>query len=81
MAVLTENTEGELNRRVIGPYTRCSARRQREAGLKAFFDLYAWFMRTTGLKHSERMSALMTPKQVKSDEELADAVEAWERGA
>ena len=50
-----------------------------DAGLKAYFEMYAWFMRTTGLRQPERMAALMTPKQAKSEEDLADAIEAWER--
>ena len=49
-----------------------------DAGLMAYFGMYSWFMKTTGLKQSESMAALMTPKQVK-EEDLADAVEAWER--
>ena len=47
-----------------------------DALLVAFFDMHTWFTRTTGLKHTERLAALMTPKPVKSDEDLADAVEA-----
>ena len=50
-----------------------------DAGLKEYFEMYAWFMKTTGLRQSERMVALMTPKPAKSDDDLADAIEAWER--
>ena len=35
-----------------------------DAGLTAYFGMYAWFMKTTGLTQPERVSALMTPKQV-----------------
>ncbi len=37
MAVLTEKTEGEMNRKVMGTYNRCSARGQKEAGLMHFW--------------------------------------------
>ena len=41
--------------------------------------MYAWFTKTKGLRQSERMSALMTPKPARSEEDLADATEAWAR--
>ena len=47
--------------------------------MKAFFDLYAWFMRTTGLKMSERMGVLARPPPAKAEEDIADSIEAWER--
>ena len=52
---------------------------RKDAGLVAFFEMYAWFMVTTGLHQSERMASLLTPKQVKNDEDIADAIETWER--
>ena len=39
-----------------------------------------WFTNTTGLNPSERTVALMTPKQARSGEDLADAIEAWGAG-
>ena len=36
-------------------------------------------MGTTGLRQSERIAALMAPDPAKSDEDLADAIDAWER--
>ena len=50
-----------------------------DAGLKAYFEMYVWFMETTGLRQPERMSALITPTPAKSGEDLADAIEAWAR--
>ena len=47
--------------------------------MKAFFDLFAWFMRTTGLNMSERMGVLMRPPQATTEEDIADSIEAWER--
>ena len=81
-AVLIDKTEWEINRRLIGAYEREKHEQKKElledgdAGLIAYYGMYTWFMKTTGLKQSERMVALMTPKQVK-EEELADAVDAW----
>ena len=84
-AVLIDKTEGEVNRRLIGTYERAKLDMRThgetygDAGLKAYFEMYAWFMTTTGLRQSERMAALITPTPARSDEDLADAIEAWER--
>ena len=73
-AVLIDKTEGETNRRLIGAYEREEQEQIKEliedgdAGLIAYFGMYAWFMKTTGLKESERMAALMTPTQVEEED-------------
>ena len=53
--------------------------RRKDAGVRSYFELSVWFMSTTGLKLSQRMKWLFTPPQAKSDEEVADLIEAWER--
>ena len=77
-AVLVDRTEGEVNRRLIGTHERAKGdvnlRDSGDAGLRAYFEMYAWFMKTTGLRQSERMAALMTPKPARSEGDLADAI-------
>ena len=47
--------------------------------MMAFLEMYAWFTKATGLKQSERMASWITLQQVKTDEAIANATEAWGR--
>ena len=53
-AVLIYRTDREVNGRLIGTYERAKGdvnlRGFGGAGLRAYFDMYAWFMKTTGLR-------------------------------
>ena len=77
--VLLDKTEGEAHRRVTGCYRRLKDAGKKGAGLKTYLYLCWWFMKTTGLHMSQRLSALMTPTAAKTDEDVADKIEAWER--
>ena len=69
-----------MNRRVMASYRMAQKNETKDGGYRAFFEMWAWFMKTTGLKLSERMTALMRPGSAKSEEDIADVVQAWERG-
>ena len=47
--------------------------------MRAYMRVYAWFTETTGLHLSERRMHLMRPVAAKSEEEIADTIESWER--
>ena len=74
-----------MNRTLIRTYEQAkqdlNSRRSQDgdSGLNAYVEMYAWFMKAAGLKQSEGMAGLMTPKQATSDEVLAFPIEAWER--
>ena len=70
-----------MDRRLVGTFQMAHGQGRNDAGLAAFLGMNAWFTKTTGLRQSERMASLITPNQVKSDEDIADAVEAWAREA
>jgi len=50
-----------------------------EKGLVAYKAIHAWFTQTTGLAISHRMQYIMSPPRAKKDEDIAQAVEKWER--
>ena len=81
-SVILDKTEGETHRRVTGCYRRLKEQangNKASAGLKTYLYICWWFMKTTGLNTSHRLSALMTPTAARTDEDVADKVEAWER--
>ena len=78
-AVLLDKTEGELHRKVVNQGDKSATGMQCDGGAKAYLQVYMWFMETTGLKLSERRSALMTPSRARNEDEIADAIESWER--
>ena len=78
-AVLLDRTEGEMRRRVINQGTRAAAGQRNYGGVKAYLAVYLWCMDTTGFQMSERGAYIMVPMQATGEEDVADAVEAWER--
>ena len=66
-AVLIDKTAGTLHVKTVAICDRARNERKRDGGLRAYFEIHTWFMRTTGLKLSERMRSLMKPQQAKSE--------------
>ena len=50
-------------------------------GLHAYRAVHMWFTQTTGLAVSQRMQYIMQPPICKQDQEMAQALEKWEREA
>ncbi len=50
-----------------------------DKGLKAYKAVHEWFTQTTGLAVTHRMQYIMSPPKTKRDEDIAQAVEKWER--
>ena len=48
-AVLLGRTDGELHRKVVNAGSRADAAGHKDGGAKAYMQVYAWFMESTGL--------------------------------
>ena len=79
VAVLIDKTVGALHTKTVAICDKARNDRNNDGGLRAYFEIHTWFMRTTGLKFSERMRSLTKPPQAKSEEAVVDLIEAWER--
>ena len=78
-AVLIEKTEGSLHNKVNTICEKANEDRKKDGGLRAYFEVNTLFMSTTGLKLSQRMKRLFEPRQARTEEEVADLIEEWER--
>ena len=77
-AVLLDNTEGELHKKVVRAMQLAVSNGESDGGARSYLQVWAYFMESTGLKMSSRRAAWMTPQPVKHESEVANAVEAWE---
>ena len=52
--------------------------KREQSGCMAWHEVNKWYMETSGLGATERMTALMNPKQAKRDEDVLTVLEKWE---
>ena len=52
--------------------------KREQSGCMAWHKVNKWYMETSGLGATERMTALMNPKQAKGDEDVLTVLEKWE---
>ena len=70
-AVLKDKTQGETQERVDGV--------KEGNGTEAYKRMYKWFTMTSDLGLAERRTSIMRPNAPKKEENVAGALERWER--
>ena len=68
--ILVEKTTGESINKVKSVKEGC--------GLLAYFKIYWWFVKTSGIAIQDRSRKTMYPGQIVKEEKMAEAIEEWE---